>query len=304
MTQLSPLYTIIDLGSNSFHMLTVAKSDDGFFIVSKHKRKVRLASGLDTQNNLDQSTMDAGWDCLQYFRDTLDTIQPIDIIITATAALRLAKNNDTFIQKADFILKHPINLISGIEEAQTIYQGCAFTEKTEKPLLIIDIGGASTELVIGEGEIIHLAESLEMGCVTWLNHYFSDGNITKENFQQAISAAKVVIKPITEKYKTQSWKLCMGASGTIQAISEINAIQKMGSSIDLDLLYQIQQQCIDCNTISHLTLSGLKASRVPVFVSGLAILIALFEALSIETIKKSKGALREGLISILFTRGE
>jgi exopolyphosphatase/guanosine-5'-triphosphate,3'-diphosphate pyrophosphatase len=306
MTQLPPLYTIIDLGSNSFHMLTVAKTDDGFAVVSKHKRKVRLASGLDAQNNLDQLTMNAGWDCLQYFRNILDTIQPIDIIITATAALRLAKNNRLFLQKAEVILKHPINLISGIEEAQTIYRGCAFTEKTEKPLLIIDIGGASTELVIGAGEKIYLAESLEMGCVTWLNHYFPNGKITKDSFQQAISRAKLVIEPITQKYKAQGWELCMGASGSIQAVSEISnemsATQKMEPLINLDFLYLIQQRCIECKTISNLTITGLKASRIPVFVSGLAILIALFETLAIESVKKSNGALREGLISLLFAR--
>jgi len=295
-------------------MLTVAKSDDGFFVASKHKRKVRLAAGLDAQNNLNQATMIAGWDCLQYFRDTLNDIQPVDIIITATAALRLAKNNRTFIKKAEAILKYPIKLISGIEEAQTIYRGCALSEKlkaekvkgekTEQPLLIIDIGGASTELVIGQGEYVHLAESLEMGCVTWLNRYFSDTKITENSFQNAIDAAKSVIQPITEKYKAQGWLLCMGASGTIQAVSEVSNEQAIADAIDLDTLYNIQQQCIDCQRIDMLNIVGLKASRVPVFVSGLAILIALFELLSIERIKKSNGALREGLISILFARNE
>ena len=295
-------YTIIDLGSNSFHMLTVAKSDDGFLVLSKHKRKVRLASGLDAQNNLSHASMSAGWSCLQYFRDTLDDIQPIDIIITATAALRLAKNNQDFIEKAQSILQHPINLISGIEEAQTIYRGGAFTQKSNVPLLVIDIGGASTELVIGEGADIHLAKSLEMGCVTWLNHHFSDSIITEQHFQNAIEAAKKVIKPFIASYQSQGWQLCMGASGTIQAVTEINNIQELGPEINLSLLNNIKKQCIDFDCIGSLNIEGLKPSRTSVFVSGLAILIALFESLGINHIKKSNGALREGLISILFER--
>ena len=167
-------YTIIDLGSNSFHMLTVTKIDNGFSVFSKSKQKVRLASGLDKHHNLDQATMTRGWSCLQQFRDELTKIDPYKVLITATAALRLAKNNQDFIKQAENILKHPIKLISGIEEAKTIYRGVAFTEQIAAQLLVIDIGGASSELIIGKGTKILLAESFDMGCVTWLNKYFSD----------------------------------------------------------------------------------------------------------------------------------
>lgn len=297
-----PRYTIIDLGSNSFHMLTVTRSDDGFSVFNKSKQKVRLASGLDKQSNLNQQTMQTGWDCLSQFRHELNELQPIDLIVTATAALRLAQNKYTFLDKAQSILQHPINLISGIEEAQTIYQGVVFTEQTKAPLLVIDIGGASTELIIGEGSLIHFAESLNMGCVTWLNQFFADKKLNAHNFQQAINAAKIIIHPFEKAIKKAPWSLTMGASGTIQAVNEINAEQSLKQVISIDLLKQIMEQCIACESIDKLEIAGLKASRVAVFASGLCILIALFESLSIKELSPSRGALREGLISLLFAR--
>ena len=208
-------YTIIDLGSNSFHMLTVTKIDNGFSVFSKSKQKVRLASGLDPQHNLNQATMARGWSCLQQFSDELTELKPRKVLITATAALRLAKNKQQFIERAETILEHPIRLISGLEEAKTIYRGVAFTEQIAEQLLVIDIGGASTELIIGKGKKIHLAESLHMGCVTWLNKYFADQKLNNNNFNAAINAAKEIIKPQIQAYTQQGWTLTMGASGPI-----------------------------------------------------------------------------------------
>lgn len=293
-------YSIIDLGSNSFHMLTVHKKDDGFEIVSKHKQKVRLAAGLDEAGFLDKKTMQKGWLCLQNFKEKLGEIQPVALLISATAALRIAKNSDVFLEKAEQIIGQPINLISGIQEAQTIFKGVAFTEKTDEKLLVLDIGGASTELILGEGSKVHLAQSLEMGCVTWLNNYFADNQLSEANFAQAIAAAKAVIATIQDDYLEHGWSLTVGASGTIQAVSEINAEQKLTKQINLSLLNTIKSQCIECQSIETLNIAGLQERRVAVFASGLSILIALFESLSIEHIQRSKGALREGLISMLF----
>lgn len=298
----APRYTIIDLGSNSFHMLTVTKSDDGFSVFSKKKQKVRLASGLDENNNLNQQTIESGLNCLREFRVELDKIQPCKILISATAALRLANNKQLFIPQAEQILQNPINLISGIEEAKTIYRGVAFTEQLQKQLLVIDIGGASTELIIGQGSKVLKAQSLHMGCVTWLNNHFSDNQLNSSNFCAAIAAAKQVIEPYIKQYQTLGWSLCMGASGTIQAVNEVNSAQQLETDLTLSVLNTIKQQCIDSAQIDQLQIEGLKASRKPVFASGLAILIALFECLQVEHIKPSKGALREGLISILFEK--
>lgn len=297
-------YTIIDLGSNSFHMLTVLKTDNGFSVFSKHKRKVRLAAGLDQAHNLNAETMEKGWSCLAHFHIQLQQIQPCKLLVTATAALRIAQNKHRFIHQAEKILAHPIKLISGIEEAEIIYRGVAFTEQSTEQLLVIDIGGASTELIIGKGQNVLLAASLKMGCVTWLNKYFADGKLNNENFTLAINMAKAVVRSDIEKYIQQGWTLTMGASGTIQALQEINTTQRIESELTLALLHKVKQMCIACNTIDLLQIKGLKASRVPVFASGLAILIALFEVLKIQSLTPSKGALREGLISLLFADNE
>lgn len=293
-------YTIIDLGSNSFHMLTVTQQGNGFNVVSKHKQKVRLAAGLNEQNQLDLETMEKGWSCLQHFRTLLDQIQPVRILITATAALRMAINNHDFLKKAEHILQHPINLISGVQEAETIFKGVSFTEQTDKELLVIDIGGASTEIVSGKSNNIYVANSLAMGCVTWLNHYFADGELNEYNFNNAINAAKQVISEVKQQYSQYDWTLTLGASGTIQAVYEVNQQQQISTQLSAELLAEIKQQCIQCQSIQTLEIVGLKESRTPVFASGLSILIALFETLHIESLQLSKGALREGLISILF----
>jgi exopolyphosphatase/guanosine-5'-triphosphate,3'-diphosphate pyrophosphatase len=293
-------YTIIDLGSNSFHMLTVTKQENGFIVVSKHKQKVRLAAGLNGDKQLDQATMEKGWECLKNFRLLLDQIQPVCVLITATAALRIAVNNQHFLTKAEQILNYPINLISGIQEAETIFKGVSYTEKTDKELFVLDIGGASTELVLGKGNKVHVANSLNIGCVTWLSHYFADDLLNEYNFNNAINAARQVISTVKSQYITFNWELTLGASGTIQAISEINQIQQLDSCITIALLQQIKQQCIQCKTIKTLKIVGLDESRVPVFASGLAILIAIFESLNIHSMQRSNGALREGLISMMF----
>jgi len=297
-----PRYTIIDLGSNSFHMLTVTKLGNGFNVDSKHKQKVRLAAGLDEQNQLDLKTMEKGWSCLQDFRVLLDKIQPTKVLITATAALRIAKNKQLFLTRAEKILQYPINLISGIQEAETIFKGVSFTENTDKTLLVIDIGGASTELVLGKGNQVNIANSLEMGCVTWLNHYFSDNLLNEDNFNKAILAAKRVISNIKTQYIEHHWELTLGASGTIQAVFEVNQQQQLTNQLSLSLLLEIKQQCIQCNSIDLLRIEGLKSSRTPVFASGISILIALFESFDIESIRRSNGALREGLINMVFNQ--
>jgi len=297
-------YTIIDLGSNSFHMLTVAKQDNGFNVVSKHKQKVRLAAGLNEQNQLDLETMEKGWSCLRHFKKLLEQIQPINILITATAAMRLAENRDQFLTTAEKILEQPINLISGIQEAKTIFKGVSFTEETKEKLLVIDIGGASTELILGEASDVYVANSLDIGCVTWLSHYFADGLLNEHNFDNAINAAKEVISTVKIQYSHYQWKLTLGASGTIQAVNEVNQTQKLAENLSYKLLQEIKQQCIKCKSLEALKIDGLKDSRIAVFASGLAILIALFESFEIKSMQLSKGALREGLISMMFNGQE
>jgi exopolyphosphatase/guanosine-5'-triphosphate,3'-diphosphate pyrophosphatase len=292
----SSLYAAIDLGSNSFHMLVVRKVNSSLQTVAKIKRKVRLAAGLDADNNLDQAALQRGWDCLSLFAEQLQDIPTENIRITGTATLRIAKNVAVFIALAEKILSHPVDIISGEQEAALIYKGVAYTSSGNGNRLVVDIGGASTELIIGEQAQAKLLHSFKMGCVTWLNHYFTGGKLNQVNFNQAIQAAKKVIAPLQDKYTTLGWDTCIGASGTIQALQEIMVAQGGNELITLAKLHNIQQQAIACGEISQLNINGLTEDRKPVFSSGLAILTALFESLQINNMFLAGGALREGVI--------
>ncbi|GMM69528.1 guanosine-5'-triphosphate,3'-diphosphate diphosphatase [Alteromonas sp. MTD1] len=289
-------YAAIDLGSNSFHMVIVHVVNGSVQIIGKIKQKVRLAAGLDEHFALDTESMERGWQCLQVFSERLQDIPPSNIKIVATATLRLATNAHEFIKKAEAILNHKLNVISGEEEARQIYLGVAYTSANQGNSLVIDIGGASTEIIIGNDmQPIHL-KSLDMGCVTFMERYFEGGEITQANFDNAKAAAHALIKDVSDTFLCFDWENCLGASGTPQAITEILVAQGISDAIRLDYLYHLQQQCIDCGHISTLDIDGLEDNRKAIFPSGLAILICLFEALQIKNMNISGGALREGLI--------
>lgn len=290
------LYAAIDLGSNSFHMLVVHEVEGACRTLAKVKRKVRLAAGLQPDGSLDAAAMQRGWDCLRLFAEQLQDVPAGQIRIVGTATLRLARNIDVFIERAESILGHPVNIISGEEEAATIYQGVAWTSSGTGRRLVIDIGGASTELIIGESTSPQLLHSLDMGCVTWLRRHFADGELSAHNFEQAISAAQQILAPVAAAYLKLGWQGCIGASGTVQAIQEIMISRGENEQITLAKLRQLQQQVMACGHLDRLQLPGLQPERVPVFPSGLAILIALFDTLAIESMVLAGGALREGLV--------
>ncbi len=290
------IYAVIDLGSNSFHMLIAKHMAGGIHTIGRVKRKVRLASGLNDQNELSLEAMQRGWECLALFAERLQDIPKQNVSIVATATLRLATNAHTFIEKAEQILNHQVNVISGEVEAKTIYKGVAHTSACQGKQLVIDIGGASTEVVIGKGFDALLYKSLNMGCVTYLDRYFSDGLLSLENFDAAEQAAKQIIQPIQAKYIKLGWELAIGASGTVQAIQEIFAAMGENEQLTLSKLEEVKLKAIECETVAALTLPGLIEERRLVFVSGLAILIALFKSLGIQSMGLAGGALREGVL--------
>ncbi|WP_332397169.1 guanosine-5'-triphosphate,3'-diphosphate diphosphatase [Vibrio metschnikovii] len=292
----SPLYAAIDLGSNSFHMLVVRHVDGSVQTLAKIKRKVRLAAGLDEQNALSQEAMQRGWDCLSLFAERLQDIPAPHIKIVGTATLRTAINAEQFLQKANAILGHPIEVITGEEEAATIYKGVAHTSGGMGRRLVVDIGGASTELIIGEGFEANALTSLKMGCVTWLERHFKDRQLNTCNFNNAIYAAKQMLDPILDTYRQLGWNVCVGASGTVQALQEIMLAQGMDEIITLPKLKRLQKQAMLADHLEELDIEGLTLERALVFPSGLSILIAIFESLNIEAMTLAGGALREGLV--------
>ncbi|WP_282177982.1 guanosine-5'-triphosphate,3'-diphosphate diphosphatase [Vibrio nereis] len=292
----SPLYAAIDLGSNSFHMLVVRHIDGSVQTMAKIKRKVRLAAGLDEHNALSLEAMQRGWDCLSLFAERLQDIPTENIRIVGTATLRTATNIDEFLVQANQILGRDIEVICGEEEAATIYKGVAHTSGGSGRRLVVDIGGASTELIIGEGFEAKALTSLKMGCVTWLERHFKDRQLTASNFNSAIQAAKDTLQPILEQYTQIGWDVCVGASGTVQALQEIMLAQGMDEVITLAKLKRLQKQAMRAEHLEELEIEGLTLERALVFPSGLSILIAIFELLEIDSMTLAGGALREGLV--------
>jgi exopolyphosphatase / guanosine-5'-triphosphate,3'-diphosphate pyrophosphatase len=296
MLSSTSLYAAIDLGSNSFHMLVVREVAGSIQTLARIKRKVRLAAGLDSQNHLSHEAMERSWQCLKLFSERLQDIPLDQIRVVATATLRLASNADEFLRTATEILGCPIQVISGEEEARLIYHGVAHTTGGSEQRLVVDIGGGSTELVTGNGAQANILVSLSMGCVTWLERYFSDRNLTKGNFERAELAALEMIAPVAKRFRDHGWQICVGASGTVQALQEIMVAQGMDELITLAKLQQLKQKAIQCGNLEELEIPGLTLERALVFPSGLSILIAIFRELAIENMTLAGGALREGLV--------
>ncbi|GLR72415.1 guanosine-5'-triphosphate,3'-diphosphate pyrophosphatase [Agaribacter marinus] len=289
-------YAAVDLGSNSFHMVTVRVLSGSVQIVSKNKQKVRLAAGLNDDNELSEEAIARGLNCIRNFAEKLQDIPPKNIKIVATATLRLATNSKDFVVPAERILNHKVNIISGDEEAKQIYLGVAYTSANQGNTLVIDIGGASTEVVIGRDlQPLHLT-SFNMGCVTFMEKYFPEGNITAKGFNQALSEASKIMQSHVNTFRCFDWGQCLGASGTPQAVTSILVKRGVSDAIRLDYLHKLKDECIAAGHINKLIIEGLASSRQAIFPSGLAILIALFENLQIENMQISGGALREGII--------
>jgi exopolyphosphatase/guanosine-5'-triphosphate,3'-diphosphate pyrophosphatase len=289
-------YAAVDLGSNSFHMVIVRVLSGSVQIVSKNKRKVRLAAGLDDNYNLSEESIQRGLDCLKTFREQLDDIPRANIKVVATATLRIATNAVDFVTRGERILNQKINVISGEEEARQIYLGVAYTSANQGNTLVVDIGGASTEVIIGRDmQPLHL-NSVDMGCVTFMERYFQNGIINEANFDNALSAAEQMLAPYAATFKCFDWQQCLGASGTPQAVVSILVKQGINDAIRLDYLYELRDQAIACRHVDSLYIDGLADSRRLIFPSGLAILIALFKQLNLNNMQISGGALREGII--------
>ncbi|CUS48135.1 MAG: exopolyphosphatase / guanosine-5'-triphosphate,3'-diphosphate pyrophosphatase [Idiomarinaceae bacterium HL-53] len=289
-------YAAIDLGSNSFHMLVVRVVAGSIQIVSKIKRKIRLAEGLQEDGTLSADAQQRALDCLAIFSDRVNDIAPQNIRAVGTAALRKLAADDPFLVAMQTVLGHPIEIISGEVEAQTIYQGIAHTTATNHALMVCDIGGASTEIAIGEGYTPLIVRSLHMGCVTWKQQFFPGGHISAERIANAVAAAQEVIAPHTSAFAQAQGLRVLGASGTFKALQEIARFREQPEVFKQDWLEALLAEASEYTDLENLTMPGLKADRVLVFLPGLCILVALFKELSLQTIEATEAALREGLV--------
>ena len=287
----------IDLGSNSFHMVVAKVIGQDLHIVSRHKQRVRMASGLDEFNNLDNASITRGLDCLAMFAERLQGFDADNVRIAATHTLRQASNAHVFIERARDILPFPIEIIPGIEEARLIFLGVAHTQPKANRKLVIDIGGGSTELIVGQGFEAELVNSTEMGCVSFNKYFFHDGKLSAKNFALAQLAAEQRLEALAKNYKKSGWEQAIGSSGTIKAIREVvMALGHDDGVITNKRLAEIAEKLICFKTIDSIALPGLPEERRAVFASGIAILCGVFNALHIDKLHFSDGALREGLL--------
>ena len=294
----------VDLGSNSFR-LEIGNLDHGQIHRTEYlKETVRQGNGLDENRNLTTEAMQRGWDCLARFGERLSNFKPSQVRAVATQTLREARNRDVFLARANNILGFPIDVISGQEEARLIYQGVAhLLPQSDEKRLVIDIGGRSTELVLGQQLAATKMSSFRVGSVAWSMKYFSNGIIDEASFNKAEIAAKAILDETSNVYARNSWDIAYGSSGTIGAVSDILAAAD-GSASHLTSagLQWIREKLIKAQHIDRIKLMGLKDDRRAVIAGGISILCALFDLLKIEKLHPAAGALRHGVLYDLLER--
>jgi exopolyphosphatase/guanosine-5'-triphosphate,3'-diphosphate pyrophosphatase len=294
----SSVIAAVDLGSNSFHMVVAQDQHGQLKVIDRLREMVRLGAGLNSSGKLSKESKERALECLQRFGQRLQEMHADSVRVVGTNTLRVAKNSADFIQRAEEALGHPIQIISGVEEARLIYQGTIHSIAGPKgKWLVTDIGGGSTEIIIGkEGDPL-LMESVQMGCVVISEKYFSNGELEKKKFKKALVEAKLQLQPIISKLKALGWKHVVGTAGTIRTISQLmrefelseRGITYKGINVLIDKLQELGH-------IDKVSFESLSKERKPVFAGGLIVLKAIFEELDIKEMVISDGGLREGLL--------
>jgi exopolyphosphatase/guanosine-5'-triphosphate,3'-diphosphate pyrophosphatase len=294
----------VDLGSNSFHCQVGRVVGDQVYPLDSLREPVRLGAGLTKDKRIDEETQERALACLKRFGERLRGLDKHAVRAVGTNTLRVAKNAGSFLKKAKSALGFPIEVVSGREEARLIYLGVSHDlPASREKRLVVDIGGGSTELVIGSGYRPQKLESLFMGCVSYSLRFFEDGKITKSAMKQAELTARSELQPIVSKFARGNWQQAVGSSGTVRAIAE--AIHQNGFGEDVITaagLDRLRSYLIKAGDMDKVELAGLKADRVPVFPGGLAILNAIFSELDIDSMAVAGGAMRQGVLYDLLGR--
>lgn len=297
------VYAALDLGSNSFHLLIAKFENNRLVVLDTHKDMVRFAAGLSDSNELSEEAQQRALSSLQKMAERLRSLARDHIRIVGTNTLRTATNTSVFLEQAETILPAPINIISGTEEARLIYLGVAsdFSPGSERRL-VIDIGGGSTELVVGS-QLPKTMESLDIGCVSFSRRFFPDGKLSEQGFKKATKVAAQELSPYIEQF-LGNWDQAVGASGTIRSIARILADNNYSEKLPITLkgLYALRDELLSHKHIDELNLKGLSDDRKAVIAGGLAILTTLIEELRIKELHTSNYAIREGIIHDLAGR--
>lgn len=294
----------VDLGSNSFRLQICLNHAGQLQVVDSIKDMVRLAAGLDQQKNLSNDAQTRALACLARFGERLRGMKPHQVRAVATNTFRVMSNVRPFLEKAETALGFPIEIIAGREEARLIYTGVVHTVPFgQRKALVVDIGGGSTEFVIGSDLQPDITESLPLGCVSYNMRFFKDGKLTRTAFRSAVNTARSEIQRIAAALKKVSWDFAIGTSGSARSIRDVLA---GGVPNDERILYrpmqQLTEKILQAGSVRKARLEGLRPDRVEVFAGGLAVLTAVFEELGIEEMMVTDAALRDGVFYDLIGR--
>ncbi len=292
------LLAAVDLGSNSFRLEIGRFDHSRIQRIEYLKETVRQGNGLDADRNLSPDAMQRGWDCLARFGERLANFKDAQVRAVATQTLREARNREEFLAPAKKILGFPIDVISGREEARLIYQGVTqLLPRSDERRLVVDIGGRSTEMILGQGLEPVAMESCRVGSVAWSMRYFPQGQFSARAFKTAEIAAQAVLDETVNTYRSAAWDVAYGSSGTIGAVCEVlmaaggapGVVTQGGLDWLLDRLLKAQ-------SADRLKIEGIKDDRRPVIGGGLAVLRAVFDLLGIQQMQAAQGALRHGVL--------
>ena len=298
-------FAAVDLGSNSFHLLVARVGEDGLMqVMDRLREPVRLAAGLDADQRLSADARSRALACLGRFGERIQHLPENRVRVVGTNTLREMYQGAAFIETAEAALGHDIEVISGAEEARLVYEGVTRgLEADMQRSLVVDIGGGSTELVIGDQSGPQLLESVALGCVVHTQRFFDDGQITRKRFNAARLAARVELEYLERPYRETGWDMVIGSSGTVRGIWRVLMARGWSDdAITRDGLDKLVELLIETGRISAIRFDGLRDDRRPVFAGGVAALAGIFDSLGIERMRTSERALREGLIYDLCER--
>ena len=298
------MYAAVDLGSNSFRLHVGKHDGDTIRVVKSLREPIRLGAGLDKSGNLSASAQQAALACLASFRAVLATYQLDAVRVVGTAALRLARNAEQFLPRAESAIGHPIEIISGEEEGRLIYMGVAnaLAVPTERRL-VLDIGGGSTEVILGRGLDIERVESFSVGTVRQSLAFFPGGRIEAAAFEAAIMSARSQFEDAAPPFHRQFWRQAYGSSGTIRSLAEVISRNGIGDGrLTLASLQALKQRFVALGEVARIDLPGLKADRAGTVIGGLAILIAVMTELAVDVLLPVEAGLRMGVMWDLYAR--
>ena len=293
----------VDLGSNGFKLQVARVQGEQLYLLDGVKEAVRLAAGLDKNKRLDADSQQRALECLKRFNERLRGLPEEAVRCVGTSALRVAKNADRFLEQAEAALGFPIEIIAGREEARLIYLGVTHSlPPSTGRRLVVDIGGGSTECIIGSGAKQKNRESLLMGCVNFSLRFFPGGKIEKSALKEAELQARLIAQGIEADFSKAHWDEAVGSSGSIRAIADILEAAGWSQGITADGMAQLREVLLKAGHVDRLDVPGLRAERRPVLAGGFAILSGLFAELGIRQMNPATGALREGILYDLLGR--